>query len=62
VRKLAEKGCADAEVPYQQAHGVILAAVTAQLEETLTCSPGAAETFAEMQDRPDVGTYREQAE
>jgi hypothetical protein len=49
-------------VPYQQAHGVILAAVTAELEETLTCSTGASETFEEMQDRPDVGEYREQEE
>jgi predicted dienelactone hydrolase len=60
--KLAEKGCADAEVPYQQAHGVILAAVTAELEETLTCSRGASDTFEELQDRPDVGEYREQEE
>ncbi len=60
--KLAEKGCADAEVPFQQAHGVILTAVTAQLEETLMCSKGAADSLEELEDRADVGEYREDLE
>jgi pimeloyl-ACP methyl ester carboxylesterase len=60
--KLAEKGCADAEVPAAQAHAVILAAVTAQLEETLTCSPTAADALAELDGRADVAEYREELE
>jgi pimeloyl-ACP methyl ester carboxylesterase len=60
--KLAEKGCADAEVPYQQAHAVFLAATTAQLEETLTCSPTAAQTLEELEARPDVEVYEQDVE
>jgi pimeloyl-ACP methyl ester carboxylesterase len=56
--KLAEKGCADAEVPTTQAHGVILSAITAELEETLTCSPAAAEQLDELADSPAVDEYR----
>ena len=57
--KLAEQGCADAEVPTAQAHRVILSAITAQLEETLTCSPAAGETLEELEEAPGVAEYRE---
>lgn len=57
--KLAEQGCADAEVTAAQAHLVILPAITGELEETLTCSPRAADALEELEDRADVWEYLE---
>ncbi len=57
--KLAERGCADVEISAEQAHSVILAAVTGELEETLTCSPSAADELYDLGDRSLVAEYAE---
>jgi pimeloyl-ACP methyl ester carboxylesterase len=56
---LAERGCRDGALAIARAHAVILAAVTATLEETLACDPSAAATFVGLRTHPDVAEVRE---
>ena len=61
VAQLAVDGCGPTQLAPEKGWAIVNASTAAALEETLTCSPGAAAALAATKATfPDVGTYEEQ--